>query len=89
MKIYPCSATEQTFPGMHYQKNRIHLFILHNVDCIKFVFAEVWKNMCHLELAYQSCQSDPQESINLQLVQLFKNSSITSFSAATLKTLEM
>ena len=45
--------------------------------------------MFHLELAYQSCQSDPQESINLQLVQLFKNSSITSFSAATLKTLEM
>ena len=24
------------------------------------------ENLCHFTLAYQSCQSDPQESINLQ-----------------------
>ena len=39
---------------------------LHNLDRINHVWiglpvwAEVWKNLCYLKFAYQSCQSDPE-----------------------------
>ena len=78
--MHPWSATDKTFPGIHYQK-RFHkvlpiepfsfaILLVISFSCYgdnKLQYERcVLHNLDRTNHLYQSCQSDPLESINLQ-----------------------